>query len=154
MPISLQHDINRPILLQDDINRPIPLQHDINRPIPVQDDINKFLTTTYKNASDKKEACSMFLKLLVDNGVKVLACDFDMTITTIHSGGCCPIQSEHYNKIIHSVSRSFDEFAVKAEAVGLSVCVVTFADANTANGCSFVVVCVCVYRCVCVSVLC
>ena len=66
-------------------------------------------------------------------GITVLACDFDLTMTSIHSGGYAIRGSQQFDRVTRSLCASFNAFASMAQAHGLRLGVVTFSDANTCS---------------------
>lgn len=82
-----------------------------------------------REAGEKKASESLVDKL-VALGIKYIASDFDLTMTTVHSGGPICLSSKKCATVLASLSPSFDEFATYACKRGIRICVVTFNDAS------------------------
>uniref|UniRef100_A0A0G4FH33 FCP1 homology domain-containing protein n=1 Tax=Chromera velia CCMP2878 TaxID=1169474 RepID=A0A0G4FH33_9ALVE len=61
----------------------------------------------------------------------MIASDFDLTITTQHTGGFASKNSERYRSLLRSVSRDFCELGQMFEGAGLKISIVSFADRNS-----------------------
>eukprot|EP01067_Filipodium_phascolosomae_P005379 Filipodium_phascolosomae@DN3462_c0_g1_i1.p1 len=70
------------------------------------------------------------LEFLTTNHVSVIATDFDLTMTDIHSGGyILDVNSE----VVKSLSEQWNLFAELASNQGLKIAVVTWSDENSTN---------------------
>jgi hypothetical protein len=67
-------------------------------------------------------------------GIKVIAADFDLTMTSIHSGGYVLPTDSRAPRIFSSLSPEWQSFATRANAVGIRISCVTYADANSGSG--------------------
>eukprot|EP00922_Rhytidocystis_sp_ex-Travisia-forbesii_P043966 GHVS01065556.1.p1 GENE.GHVS01065556.1~~GHVS01065556.1.p1 ORF type:complete len:218 (-),score=56.41 GHVS01065556.1:610-1185(-) len=66
--------------------------------------------------------------------LKVLAMDFDLTMTNKHSGGILELSSPSSSSFLSSsLCPSFVHFAQLAHSRGLKICVVTFGDSKSAE---------------------
>ncbi|CEM01831.1 unnamed protein product [Vitrella brassicaformis CCMP3155] len=80
--------------------------------------------------ADPRTAGKELLVLLHRHGVKVLAMDFDNTMTTVHSGGV--VDPHHDSRgVLTSLSAPVALFANDAHELGFQLCVVTFSDPNS-----------------------
>ena len=71
---------------------------------------------------------------MTQTGIKVIACDFDLTMTSVHSGGYVFPGSELANSVLSSLSSEFQLFASFASSRDFRLACVTFADSNTCTG--------------------
>lgn len=78
---------------------------------------------------------SHLLKFLEYSKIKVIACDFDLTMTNIHSGGSIhPLSSPCTSyKVLHSLAYQVNQFLSAASSLGVLITCVTFAEALNKN---------------------
>lgn len=79
----------------------------------------------------ERRALEVFVEELQMLGITHIASDFDLTMTTVHSGGPVRLDSKAYNTVVSSLSTSFDYFASFANKRGIDLCVVTYNDSAT-----------------------
>ncbi|KAF8819519.1 rhoptry protein ROP9 [Cardiosporidium cionae] len=114
---------------------------------PFRRQLNNFFETKYKDAFLNKKLHSSdlpngifedsffspifdaLMETIIKCGIKVLACDFDLTMTTKHSGGSINPQIDRLG-ILSSLSQQFNQFATYAQKKGLHLVVVTFSDGH------------------------
>lgn len=109
-----------------DPNQPLPMCETGKQPLQMA--LRHFYATEYLELIkiDCTAAGRALCKFLVANGIKMIASDFDLTMTSVHSGGAVAAAAE--NPILTSLSPDFDQWAECASSMGMRICVVTFSD--------------------------
>jgi hypothetical protein len=92
--------------------------------------VNDGLLQNCVKEKGEEEGVKELVNLLWDNGIRWIATDFDMTMTTVHSHGPVKSGSVLHQQVISSLSPSFKLFATLAYNKGMRICVVTFNDIN------------------------
>ena len=72
------------------------------------------------------EAAKILVDTLWNHGIRWIATDFDMTMTTVHSHGPVLLGSELHRNVVTSLSSAFNHFATYASQKGMKICIVTF----------------------------
>jgi len=95
-------------------------------------DLRTFMTSTYASALKKSvsEAGNQLVAWMISRRIRLLATDFDCTMTTRHSGGHIDPKVDTRG-ILTSISKDFNEFATSVCSKGIPIVCATFSDKNT-----------------------
>eukprot|EP00922_Rhytidocystis_sp_ex-Travisia-forbesii_P044154 GHVS01065866.1.p1 GENE.GHVS01065866.1~~GHVS01065866.1.p1 ORF type:complete len:319 (-),score=63.84 GHVS01065866.1:909-1730(-) len=95
--------------------------------LPQLDKLGNCLLDFFLPASSDSSSCG---------ALKVLAVDFDLTMTNQHSGGVIELCAASCSFLSSAICPSFLHFAHLAQSRGIKICVVTFSDGKLAEAAS------------------